>query len=85
MNVRLEGVLRALRALSLDPGTNQALNGLSATVGTLNPMIKYLGPFVSVCNTWNYFWTDLADIVSQPTSIGASQRALIMFGNRQAT
>jgi ABC-type transporter Mla subunit MlaD len=83
LNTRLESVFRALRALAQDPGTNQALNGLVSTVGTLNPMVKYLGPFVSVCNTWNYFWTDLADTVSQPTSIGASQRALIMFGNHQ--
>jgi phospholipid/cholesterol/gamma-HCH transport system substrate-binding protein len=83
MNVRLEGVLRALKALALDPGTNQALNGLSTAVGILNPMIKYLGPFVTVCNTWSYFWADLADTVSQPTSIGAAQRALIMFGNHQ--
>jgi ABC-type transporter Mla subunit MlaD len=83
MNAKLEGVLRALRALAQDPGSNQALNGLSTTVGILGPMIKYLGPFVTVCNTWNYFWADLADVVSQPTSIGAAQRALIMFGNQQ--
>jgi ABC-type transporter Mla subunit MlaD len=83
MNRRLEGVLRALKALALDPGTNQALNGLSTAVGILNPMIKYLGPFVTVCNTWNYFWADLADVVSQPNTIGAAQRALIMFGNQQ--
>lgn len=83
MNVRLEGVLRALKALALDPGTNQALNGLSTTVGILNPMIKYLGPYVTVCNGWNYFWTELADVVSQPTSIGAAQRALINFANQQ--
>jgi ABC-type transporter Mla subunit MlaD len=83
MNVRLEGVLRSLKALALDPGSNQALNGLSTAVGILNPMIRYLGPFVTVCNTWSYFWADLADTVSQPTSIGASQRALIMFGNHQ--
>ena len=71
MNVRLESVFRALRALAQDPGTNQALNGLTNTVGMLNPMIRYLGPYVTVCNTWNYFWTNLADTVSQPTSIGS--------------
>jgi virulence factor Mce-like protein len=83
MNVRLEGVFRALKALALDPGTNISLNGLSATVGILNPMIKYLGPYATVCNGWNYFWTELGDVVSQPTSIGASQRALINFTNHQ--
>ena len=83
MNVRLEGVLTALRSLAQDPGTNQALNGLTDTVGTLNPMIKYLGPYATVCNGWNTFFSSLADVVSQPTSIGASQRALLNFANHQ--
>ena len=50
MNVRLDNVLHALRALALDPGTNLSLNALTTTVGILNPMIKYLGPYVTVCN-----------------------------------
>ena len=44
MNVKLQGVLAALRSLAIDPGTNIALNGLTQTVGILNPMLKYLGP-----------------------------------------
>ena len=83
MNVRLQSVLRGLRKLALDPGTNMSLNALADTVGMLNPMIRYLGPFVSVCNTWNYFWTDLADTVSEQTTLGSAQRALIMFANHQ--
>jgi virulence factor Mce-like protein len=84
MNQKLEGVLSSLKSLALDPGTNLALNGLTATVGTLNPMIRYLGPYVTVCNDWNYFWVELADLVSEQTSFGMAQRALIMFGNHQA-
>jgi virulence factor Mce-like protein len=83
MNTRLEQVLLALKALARDPGTNQALNGLTNTVGILNPMVKYLGPYVTVCNGWNYFWTELADVVSQPTTLGSSQRALLNFANHQ--
>ncbi len=84
MNHKLEGVLSSLRSLANDPGTNIALNGLISTVGTLNPMIRYLGPYVTVCNNWNYFWAELADLVSEQTSFGMAQRALIMFGNHQA-
>ena len=84
MNQKLEGVLSSLKSLALDPGTNVALNGLTTTVGTLNPMIRYLGPYATVCNDWNYFWVELADLVSEQTSFGMAQRALIMFGNRQA-
>ena len=62
MNQKLEGVLSSLKSLALDPGTNVALNGLTTTVGTLNPMIRYLGPYATVCNDWNYFRVELADL-----------------------
>ncbi|MFL5823957.1 MAG: hypothetical protein ACJ764_10995, partial [Solirubrobacteraceae bacterium] len=81
--VKLQGVLRALRALALDPGTNMSLNALSDTVGILNPMLRYLGPYVTVCNGWNYFWAELADVVSEQTTLGQAQRALINFANHQ--
>src|SRR5579884_531571 len=83
MNVKLEGVLSALKALAQDPGTNVAINGLTQTVSTLNPMIRYLGPFVTVCNGWNFFWVELADLVSEQTNFGMAQRALINFANHQ--
>ena len=69
----------------LDPGTNIALNGLTATVGTLNPMIRYLGPYVTVCNQFNYFWEEIQDLVSEQTNFGMAQRALMQFNNHQAT
>ena len=84
-NQKLEGVLGSLKSLALDPGTNLALNGLNATVGTLNPMIRYLGPYVTVCNQFNYFWEEIQDLVSEQTSFGMAQRALIQFNNHQAS
>jgi virulence factor Mce-like protein len=83
MNARLKGVLSALKSLARDPGTNMALNGLTQTVGILDPVIRYEGPFVTVCNTWNYFWSELADVVSEGTTFGNAQRALLMFANHQ--
>jgi virulence factor Mce-like protein len=83
MNQKLQSVLQALKSLGLDPGTNVALNGLSATVGTLNPTIRYLGPYVTVCNNWNLFWVEIADLVSERTSFGMSQRTLLNFANQQ--
>ena len=64
-------------ALALAPGTNQALNGLTSTVGTLNPMVRYLGPFQTVCDDWNYWWTYLAEHLSARTKFGFAQRAMI--------
>jgi virulence factor Mce-like protein len=83
MNQKLESVLRALNSLALDPGTNVALNGLKSTTGTLNPMLRYLGPYATVCNEWNYMWTGIADIVSEQTNFGMAQRTLLNFGNQQ--
>jgi virulence factor Mce-like protein len=83
MNQKLQGVLEQLKSLALDPGTNVALNGLNSTVTTLNPMIRYLGPYVTVCNEWNYFWDEIQDLVSEQTNMGMAQRALLQFGNQQ--
>ena len=62
---------------------NVALNALTDTVDTLNPMIKYLGPYVTVCGAWTSFWTFFSDHVSEQTSLGSAQRAMLNFANHQ--
>jgi ABC-type transporter Mla subunit MlaD len=81
LNANLQQVMNALDKLSRAPGTNVAINGLTNTVQTLNPMIRYLGPYQTVCDYWNYFWTYLSDTFSEQTSFGFSQRALINNAN----
>ncbi len=83
LNANLQQALDALKQLALAPGTNLALNALHATVGTLNPMIRYLGPYVTVCNDWNYYWTFLAEQFSQQTGYGFAQR--LGFGQTSNT
>jgi hypothetical protein len=73
--------MNQLKSLAQDPGTNVALNGLTATVNQLNPMVRYIGPYQTVCDYWNYTWTDLADVVSEPTIFGTAQRSLLMSAN----
>jgi virulence factor Mce-like protein len=77
LNTKLQQVMVALRQLARAPGTNLALNALTATVGTLNPMVRYLGPYQTVCNYWNYWWTFLSEHISEATSFGFAQRALL--------
>ena len=55
----------ALRDLAEEPSTGIALRGLTATATTLKPQLRYLGPYQTVCNYWNYFWTYLGEHVSQ--------------------
>jgi hypothetical protein len=77
--------MNSLKSLSLAPGTNVALNALTSTVGTLNPMVKYLGPFQTVCNGWNFWWTYLSEHISEQTKLGFAQRALLNFGDATQT
>ncbi len=81
LNNEVNGVLSALKDLSVASGTNTSLNALTSTVSTLNPMMKYLGPFVTVCGGWTNWWTFLSDVVSEQTQFGEAQRALINFTN----
>jgi virulence factor Mce-like protein len=85
LNAKQQGVMEALKGLALAPGTNIAINALTSTVTTLNPMVRYLGPFQTVCDDWNYFWTFLSEHLSQQTSFGFAQRALINLANPAQT
>jgi ABC-type transporter Mla subunit MlaD len=71
----LQDALNALLDLAQTPTTNAALRGLTATVGTLQPQLRFLGPFVTVCNYWNLFWAFTADVLSVPTPQGSAEHA----------
>lgn len=83
MNQELDGVLASLQALARDPSTNVAVNGLYPTMTSLEPTIRYIGPYVTVCNAWNYMWVQIADLISEQTNFGMAQRALVNFANQQ--
>jgi virulence factor Mce-like protein len=81
LNARLQQTMDSLRTLAQAPGTNIALGALVDTVQTLNPMIRYLGPFQTVCDDWNYWWTYLSEHLSEATAFGFAQRALLNSAN----
>jgi len=83
LNEKLEGTFAALEDLTSAPSTNAAIRALTATVTTLNPQLRFYGPFVTVCNAPNYFFTYLAEHFSEPDQIGGSQRALLNTTGRQ--
>ncbi|HEX8084835.1 MAG TPA: hypothetical protein VF529_11150 [Solirubrobacteraceae bacterium] len=83
LNEELQDVMVALRDLVNEPTTNGALRGLTATVTTLNPTLRFVGPFVTGCNYWNIFWTVVAEHFSAPTPIGQAQRVLLNSVSRQ--
>jgi len=74
LNRRVGANFAVLRDFSTEPSTGTALRGLTATVTTLNPTLKFVGPGVTVCNFWNYWWTNLSDHIGQEDSTGTVQR-----------
>jgi hypothetical protein len=77
----LAGALDALYTLASTPTTNGALRGLNATVDTLQPQLRFLGPYVTVCNYWNFFWTYTAEHFTAPDATGGAERALLNQAN----
>ena len=73
----LDPTFTSLRTLSQAPSTNGALRGLRATVTTLQPQLRYLGPYVTVCNSFTSLWTFAAEHLSAPDATGSEQRALL--------
>jgi virulence factor Mce-like protein len=83
MNRRLGDTFGALRGLAEPPATQAGVRALTATITTLNPQLRFLGPYVTVCNYWNYFWTYLAEHFSEEDITGHAQRAMINTTGRQ--
>lgn len=78
LNRPLKSTFAALRRLMVDPNTGTSFRGLTVTGQTLNPILRFVGPSVTVCNYFNYAWTHLGEILTEPDPTGYSQRVLLM-------
>jgi virulence factor Mce-like protein len=74
LNRRLTGSFDALRTLGTSPGATTGVGGLEETMSLLNPLARYLGPYQTVCNYWNYSWTLLADHINDLDQTGTVER-----------
>lgn len=83
LNDQLAKTFDSVKHLAEAPGTNAALRGITATMDTLNPQLRFYGPYVTVCNGPTYFFTYLAEHFSELDSTGESQRALLNFAGKQ--
>jgi hypothetical protein len=81
LDAELQDAMRALRDLAIYPGTNLALRGLNATLATLNPQLRFYGPYQTVCDYPTFFFTFLAEHLSEEDVYGFAQRALLNSGN----
>jgi virulence factor Mce-like protein len=73
-NRQLADTLEEAQSLAESPLTNPTINGLVATTQTLRPTLRWVGPHITVCNYWNYWWTLMADHLSEEEATGTLQR-----------
>jgi virulence factor Mce-like protein len=83
VNDELRTTLGALEDTMRAPGTGPAFRGLGATMDTLNPTLRFLGPYITVCNYFNYSWTHVAEHLSEPDPTGGAQRTLLNQAGQQ--
>ena len=74
LSARLTGTFNALTSLARSPGADTGVTGLGDTMTTLRPLTRYLGPYVTVCNYWNYSWTWLSDHMTDQDQTGQIER-----------
>jgi hypothetical protein len=83
INEQLGQTFVTLQDLMESPGTGASFRGLQDTVGILNPAVRFLGPYITVCNYFNYSWTHVAEHLTEPEPTGGSQRTLLNQGGNQ--
>jgi virulence factor Mce-like protein len=83
LSQRTRDVLAALRDLVRAPTTNAALAALAENVAILNPLVRFLGPFQTVCDYWNYEFTFLSGVVDEQDLTGSLQRGNLNDAARQ--
>ncbi len=83
VNADLRDTLGSLDDLVRDPGTGVALRGLGDTTSILDPAVRFLGPYITVCNYFNYSFTHLAEHINEPDPTGTAQRTLLNQAGQQ--
>lgn len=77
VNEELGRTLTTLRDLAAEPQTMFALRGVTRLVDIVHPLIRYVGPFITVCNYFNYSFSNLGEHLTEPDPTGGSQRTLL--------
>jgi|tagenome__1003787_1003787.scaffolds.fasta_scaffold20893798_2 ABC-type transporter Mla subunit MlaD len=83
LSQRTDDTLHALSEVTGDPATSVGLRGLGATVDTLNTQLRFYGPYMTVCNNWNFFWTFAGEHLSELDPTGTQQRTISLDNDHQ--
>jgi virulence factor Mce-like protein len=77
INGELRLTLGALEELMSDDRTIYALRGVTRIVDIVQPLIRFVGPYVTVCNYFNYSFSNVGEHLTEPDPTGGSQRTLL--------
>jgi ABC-type transporter Mla subunit MlaD len=76
-NEELGRTLTALEELMGDDRTMYALRSVTRLVDVVHPLIRFVGPYITVCNYFNYSWSNVGEHLTEPDPTGGSQRTLL--------
>jgi len=77
LNDDLRDTLGSLERLMAAPTTGTGLRALTRLTGIVNPLLRFVGPYVTVCNYFNYSANNLSEHITEPDPTGFSQRTLL--------
>ena len=78
IDAELGRVFRQLNRLVSQPQTKTTLLRLRETFDQAAPAAKYIAPYQTVCDYWNYWFTWLPEHLSQRDNIGTTQRVSVI-------
>jgi hypothetical protein len=77
VNDELRDTLGSVQRLGDDPKTIYAVRGVTRLVDIVNPLLQFVGPYVTVCNYFNYAFSNVGEHLTEPDPTGGSQRTLL--------
>jgi virulence factor Mce-like protein len=77
VNEELQKTLGALQDLASDDRTIYAFRAVTRLVDVVHPLIRFVGPYITVCNYFNYSWNNVGEHLTEPDPTGGSQRTLL--------
>lgn len=82
LNQKTEKVFKALDDLSQNPNTLLALQDATSLVTLANPLVNFIAPYQTVCNSAMYFITPLGTHQSESVPAGTYERVMLNGANR---
>jgi hypothetical protein len=78
LSADLRDVFAELEQLVEQPSTDLALKRLEGTFDTASPLAQFVAPAQTVCNYWNYTWTNVSEAFTDFDGTGWNLRQVLI-------